>query len=945
MKPFLKIAADDIYRKFNGELADIAIVFPNKRAGLFFNEYLLQNSNRPLWSPVYMTISELFEQCSDAVKGDSILLVSKLYKEYRKHTHSDESIDRFYYWGEMMIKDFDDIDKNLVDADMLFSNLSSLRAMGSAADTLDEEQRRAVEQFFINFKPEERSEMKRRFLATWEVMGDIYKSFRDTLHNEGIAYEGMLYRDVMEKAQTIVFPHRKYIFIGFNALNRVENALFATMQERGKALFYWDYDVAYIQNPRHEAAHFMRRNLECFPNEPDASYFNNLAGRQVDIVATSTDSVQMRYASEWIRKNITEREVETAVILCDESRLESICHTIPPEVHDINVTMGYPLSNTPVYNLMRLLTDLQTNGYDAAHGTFTLEAVHSLLTHPYILHNSPEARRIDREITGKRLFFPPIALLHADDFLATLFTRRDDNVLWLTSLADIIHRIAVNTGSGAGAESAGYDMYEELFREALLKTYTQLQRLIAIIGNGELAMQQSTLGNLLMRVLGSASMPFHGEPVMGMQVMGLLETRNLDFRNIIFLSANEGNLPKTGSESSFVPYNLRRAFGMTLSEHRDSIYAYNFYRLLQRAEKVTILYNDTTDSANRGECSRYILQLQADGLCAGKSTVTTTQRNTQRTPVPVAKTPAMMERLLHRYDTRTNNKAATLSPSAINRYLACPLSFFYRYVMGLKAYEEVTVEIQNNDFGNVFHKAAELFYGNAERDIEKSDIAPYIDNDTRLYPFIDEAFKQTFFNGEKPVYDGEQYINREVLFRFLKRLVRMDAEHAPFRYIGSEKELDFLRTVKTSHGDVTLRIGGRADRIDLKDDTLEIVDYKTGGSQESPASLADVFAHEGKHPGYIFQALLYSVAAIERGMAKQVSPSLLYIHKKATAKRSDFIVKIAGVPLHDAAPLRNEFNTLLDAKLQEIFDIATPFRPTDNPTRCEFCDFKKICGR
>lgn len=945
MKPFLKIAADDIYRKFNGSLADIAIVFPNKRAGLFFNEYLLQNSNRPLWSPVYMTISELFEQCSNAVKGDNILLVSKLYKEYRKHTHSDESIDRFYYWGEMMIKDFDDIDKNLVDADMLFSNLSSLRAMGSAADTLGDEQRKAIEQFFTNFRPEERSEMKKRFLATWEVIGKIYNSFRTTLHNEGIAYEGMLYRDIIENRQATVFPHRKYIFIGFNALNRVENALFAAMQEQGKALFYWDYDTEYIKNPRHEASHFMRQNLERYPNELDVSHFNNLNDKKIDIVSTSTDSVQMRYASDWIRENLTKHEVETAVILCDEGKLESICHTIPPNVRNINVTMGYPLSSTPAYNLMRLLTDLQTNGYDTTHDTFTLESVHNLLSHPYIQRNSPNARRLDREITAKRLFFPPVTLLHADDFLSTLFTRRDDNAMWLLSLADIVHRIASNTSHENKSESAENDMYEEIFREALLKTYTQLQRLIAIIGSGELSIQQSTLGNLLMRILSSTSIPFHGEPVMGMQVMGLLETRNLDFRNIILLSANEGNLPKSSSDSSFVPYNLRRAFGMTLSEHRDSIYAYNFYRLLQRAEKATILYNSTTDSANRGECSRYILQLQANGHCGTKSTITTSQRNTQRTPNAVVKTPEIIEFLRHRYDTMSNSKAAILSPSAINRYLACPLSFFYRYVIGLKEYEEVSTDIQNNDFGNVFHKAAELFYGQEEREIEKSDLTPYIDDDTRLYPFVDEAFKTTFFKGETPVYDGEQYINREVLFRFLKRLVRMDADHAPFRYIGSEKELSFQRTIKTTYGSITLNIGGRADRIDCKENTLEIVDYKTGGSEESPASLADVFAHEGKHPGYIFQALLYSVAAIEKGPAEKVSPSLLYIHKKASAKRSDFIVKIAGTPLHDVTPLCSEFNTLLDAKLQEIFDDETPFRPTEKTTRCEFCDFKKICGR
>lgn len=953
MIPFLKTVADDIYKRFNGDLADIAVVFPNKRASLFFNEYLLQNSKKPLWSPIYITISELFEQQSNLMKGDSILLVSKLYKAYCKHTKSTESIDKFYQWGELLIKDFDDIDKNLVDASSIFANLHDLRNIGNAAETLDEEQRNAIEQFFHNFRPQERSELKERFLRIWEVMGDIYETFRNELFANGIAYEGMLYRDIIEQRELPSFPLQKYIFVGFNALNRVESRLFDIMKERGQALFYWDYDDSYTDDKEHEAGRFMRRNLQLYPNaleNAQTSLFKN--PKEIEIISTNTDSIQTRFASNWIEQNLTEKEVETAVILCDETKLEPVLHVIPPKVNNINVTMGFPLSHTPVYNLVRLLTDLQTNGYDVSRATFTLDAAYNILNHPYVQRNSKNAAHIAKEIIERRLFFPPMEMLQADEFLARIFTRHCDNALWISSIGDIIFHIAQSIGRDK--ENTPPDLYEELFREAMLKVFTQTQRFMALIESGDLNMQQRNIGRLLMQVLSSESMPFHGEPVVGMQVMGLLETRNLDFRNIIMLSANEGNLPKNSGNSSYIPYNLRRAFGLTLNEHRDSIYAYNFYRLIQRAEKITLLYNSATDSANKGECSRYILQLEAayaDNI--KKISIENILKNSTHELLPVAKDKNMIEHLQRCYNCNCNSKARTLSPSAINRYLNCQLSFFYRYIMELSVPDEVTASIQSRDFGNIFHKSAELFYkkltAESNGTIEKNDLEPYIKNDALLYDITDRAFNEVFFknNDEKPIYDGEQYINREVLHHFLKRLIKMDAEHAPFKYVGAEKNLIFELTLPTANNvsDVKLRIGGRADRIDLKNDTLEIIDYKTGGKEEIPENLADVFAHKGKNMGYIFQALLYSVAALEKNMAHKVSPSLIYIHKKSSPKRSDFVIKMAKEPLTDVSPIRNDFLSMLTEKLSEIFDVTKPFYPTEEIERCQWCDFKNICRR
>lgn len=951
MTPFLKTVAEDIFNRFNGNLADIAIVFPNKRAGLFFNEHLVQISNKPVWSPEYITISELFEDCTDYVLGDPILLVSKLYSAYCKHTHSKEDIDSFYYWGEMLIKDFDDIDKNLVDTKKIFSNLHDLHAIGNVSDVLDEEQRNAIKQFFKNFNPEEKSELKERFLKIWEVMESIYNDFKAALKKEKIAYEGMLYREALENIEKKNFAYKKFIFVGFNALNRVEKKLFDILQTKGMALFYWDYDIAYTDSKYHEAGKFMRENIKRYPNALECIAFDNLKGnKNIRIVSAATDSIQMRYIPEWIEEHIEEREIETAVILCDETKLEPVLHTIPSVVKNINVTMGFPLAHTPIFHLVKTLISLQTEGYDEQHKTFTLEAVHNILCHPYILQCSPHAEALDKNLCDNRFFFPEPSLLQSDDLLTRIFTRRTDNTLWLASIGDIIYEIATKINNRKGTHS---DIYEALFHEALLKAFTQAQRFISIFESGELQMKQSTIGKLFMRVLSMQSMPFHGEPVVGLQIMGLLETRNLDFKNVILVSANEGNLPKSSNDNSFIPYNLRRAFGLTLSEHRDSIYAYNFYRLMQRAQNITLVYNSAIDSTMRGECSRYILQLQSDNRHnIEKIYLGAEQSSHELNPAKIEKTTEILEKLVQYFDYSQGKKGHILSPSGINRYLACPLRFYYYYLTGLRKYEDTANELQANDFGTIFHAAAEKFYKkltiNGAKTIERGDLAPYIEKPILLYGFIDEAFNEIFFkkNQGKPIYDGEQFINREVLHRFLLRLIKCDAQHAPFKYIGSEQEVSFSMETQTATGKkIKLKLGGRVDRMDEKNGTLEIIDYKTGGKEETPKGLEQVFAYEGEHPGYIFQSILYSVAAIESGMTKKASPSLMYIHRDSQAKREDYIVKIGGVPINDVNSLRNDFLEFMQNKLDEIFNINVPFTPTDDIKRCEWCDYKDICSR
>lgn len=990
MTPFLKLVADDVYREFNGHLEDIAIVFPNKRAGLFFNKYLLENSgNAPMWSPRYMTISELFQENSDLTIGDPILLVSKLYKQYVRPQHDDESdteyarsvetLDSFYYWGEMLVRDFDDIDKNLADAAKLFANIKDLREMGTAKEGLSKEQAESIAQFFKNFKPEESSGIKKNFQDIWNRLFTIYTNFKEALRRENIAYEGMLYRDVIENIDNIKLAHEKYLFVGFNALNGAETKLFGALEKSGKARFYWDYDDHYVKNSYHEAGHFMRRNLEQFHNALEFGKFNHLKDdKKVTVVSANSDSIQARYLSHWLDKNMTGHEIETAVVLCDETMLEPVLHTIPEKANGndlryLNVTMGYPISSTPVFGLVKQLVELQLRGWSEKHKAFTLAGVCNVLKHPYVIACSENSIPLREKLMKGKRFYPTGDELHMDEFLTRIFTRHTDNQEWMQSIAALMLHIA-GVSERNGEEK--HELYSKLFSEAILKVYVQTQRLIHLFESGELKILQSTAGHLLVKILSMQSMPFHGEPVVGLQIMGLLETRNLDFKNVIMLSVNEGNIPKSSGESSYIPYNLRRAFGLTLSEHRDSIYAYNFYRLLQRAENVTLVYNSSTDSRGRGECSRYILQLLGSGLydierlalSAGQGGDTLASGN-------VKKTGRMLEILRKKFDKGYCSDASVMTPSAINRYLKCRLNFFYYYLLGLKPLDEVETEMNASDFGVVFHKAAEDMYdemlSGKSNVIDKSILEQYLKSPKHLDRIIDKAFQEIFFKGGEPVYNGEQYINRGMLRRFLQHLLRMDisalSKQQNMYYICGEEKVSMPFGIESNGIKMEFEIGGTIDRIDVTGDTVNIVDYKTGGgAHETKTTLDDIFAQETKSSGYRLQSFLYS-AVINRLLAGEtvnvygkesgwvnrlkplkptkVSPYLLYVQKENNAPRMDYTVDVDGDPVTDISEIKDDFMERIRSVLIEMFDPNVQFTPADNEKRCEFCDYRKICGR
>lgn len=899
MESFLKLVAADLYKHTEGNLAHTAVVFPNKRAGLFFNEYLAQESESPIWSPAYVSISELFRSLSPWEVGDPVKLVCELYKIFRRETQSTETLDDFYFWGEMLISDFDDADKNKVDTDKLFSNLQDLRNIMDDYTFIDDEQEEAIRQFFQNFSIERRTALKERFISLWDVLGNIYKGFRESLASQNIAYEGMMYRHVIEHLNVDKLPYEKYVFVGFNVLNKVEHTLFTQLKDAGKAVFYWDYDEFYMKENRqavtHEAGEFIRRNLRDFPSPLSGELFKNLSKpKEVHYIASSTENAQARYLPQWIRNNLTTPEKETAIVLCNEALLQPVLHSLPAEVKHVNITMGFPLSQTPVYSFLIALLELHTHGFNFKSGRYTFQSVVTLLKHPYTRQLTGQAELLEKELTRNNRFYPLPGELGKDEFLTRLFTPLSGNLNLCIRLSETLQQVAgIYQANTSGTEDT--DAFNQLYRESLFKAYTTINRFRTLIEEDELTVQSETFRRLLVKVLSATNIPFHGEPAIGMQVMGVLETRNLDFRHLVLLSVNEGQLPKSGGDSSFIPYNLRKAFGMTTIEHKIAVYAYYFYRLLQRAERITLMYNTSSDGLNRGEWSRFMLQFLIEWphpitrqfLEAGQSPQGTS-------PITVEKTPDVMRRMQSLFDVRANPKAK-FSPSALNYYLDCPLKFYYRYVAGLSAPDEVSAEIDSATFGSIFHYAAEHIYKDLTthgKVINKEALETLLRNEVKLQDYVDTAFKKLFFNvpqNEKPEYNGVQLINSAVIARYLKQLLQNDLRYAPFTFIASEMEVDEPIDIQTPKGVIKSRIGGIIDRMDSKDGTLRIVDYKTGGDADTPPHVESLFIPDKKRSNYVFQTFLYAAIMCRKQPTMKIAPALLYIHRAATETYSPVI--------------------------------------------------------
>lgn len=938
METFIQLTAQDIIRRFGTNLRDITVVFPNKRAGLFMNQQLAAAADRPVWAPRYSTISELFDSLSDFTRCDDIQAVCELHAAYSRLVPDAEPLDQFYGWGEIMLADFDDIDKHLADARQLFSNIYSIKELDDNR-FITPGQEEALKHFFEGFSLEGNSRLKEKFLSLWNRLSEIYTTFNEQLKREGFLYEGALYRDVaehLEERMTRLPEEKTYVFVGFNVLNNVEKQLFRHLQNAGKALFYWDYDLMYCrEDSRFEAGIFIRQNLKDFPNALPEELYDNLSRRppRIDFIATTSENAQVRYIPQWLDTYLTHPEQDTAIVLCNESLLQPVLHSLPDDssphpVNRANVTMGFPMTDTPVYGLVNALLTLQTDGYDRERHTFRTEQANIVRNHPYAA------------------FIPE----------EEIFCAHTENYALLTYLRTILEHLA---RTFADQEPHSNDVYRQLNHEALFRAYQIVCRFIRLTEEHHLDVQPNTLRRLLRNVLGTTSIPFHGEPAVGLQVMGLLETRNLNFRHILMLSVNEGMLPKSVSNTSFIPYHLREAFGLTTIRHKIAVYAFYFYRLLQRTKHITFVYNTATNGMNRNEMSRFLRQLLAETDFPIATRILQSGQSIPATgDMEMRKTPEILE-ILYRNYASGQPGSRPLSPSALNAYIDCPMKFFYQQIAKIRCPQDPQDGMDGALFGTIFHDAAERAYQKlAERNplIRRQDINRLLDaGETGLLPFVDASFLHNFFEDhpENVFYNGQLLVARKVMASYLRQLLAHDNRREYL--VLKEMEQEHRHSIEVASGTKVLHIdiGGKIDRIDtvmLPDtttgqpvETLRIVDYKTGGNPETASNMEQLITTSERRPSYIFQIFLYAyvVAGEQR---RPVSPALFFVHK-SHAEDYDPTVRFNKECVTDFGKLKEDFGKALRQVLNELFDPEIPFRQTSEPKLCAYCDYKQLCGK
>lgn len=994
MKSFLQLTAESLYDRFGDEVSNLTIVFPNYRARLFFSQHLINKTGKPIWSPSFTSIKDLYQEKSSLLIEENLRLICILYKHYKKHIEEKnelcEPFDNFYFWGEILLSDFDDVDKNLVDAKLLFNNMKDLAEMKNVSEYLTEEQSEVLRRFFASFSEEKQTKLREHFINVWDCLYGIYKDFKAELREKGIAYEGMVYRDVVENFENDSFPAEKYVFIGFNVLNKCETELFKKIYKCNKALFYWDYDTYYTQfkihgdrSPheyRHEAGTFINENLSHFPNELNPSLFNEFDNtpKEINIISASTENAQARYLYAKLSELAQDKDnkaADIAVVLCNEGLLLPVLHSIPKgifkdeenggEEENMNVTMGFPLSQTPIYSLVISLLEIQKTSSTKG---FRFSAIIQLMANPYMktlfCNNEKKSENLDQKIIDERVFFPTAEFLNEQTH-SDLFRRIDDNdckslISWLLHFIEamsLFHRNSDRLEQAFEEENKTTQknpLYDDLYKEAVFRTYTVIKQIENTLTNNEIDINYTLIFKLLPRFLASVSIPFKGEPIKGMQVMGFLETRNLDFKNVILLSVNEGTIPSSGKDSSFIPHLIRKAYGMTTIEHKNSLYAYYFYRLLQRASNVTILYNSTADSKSRGEKSRFIWQLQGDTtklqeegkLKLNFFDIRSSIASEEKEEITIEKTDEMVDSLRERF--RHN----ALSPSALNTYLDCKLKFYFTYVKQLKKNETIDDDVNVAQFGKIFHHAAQHIYSDLSKNnklITKEMLEETRADKEKIKRYVDDAFRSEYFklrsNDKQSIeYNGKQLIHRDVEVRFIENLLKKDIEEAPIEILGLEKKTSIQHDVEANGEKFQIELGGIIDRYDKRNGIVNVIDYKTGGMvYNAEIKIEELFTPKKKRDSKVLQTMLYSYILRKLGITDKITSRLFFVCKENIEPKSFYLQKDKELLVED---YYEDLGFFLEKTTNEIFDKKVSFTQADERLEsCKYCDFIELCRR
>jgi CRISPR/Cas system-associated exonuclease Cas4 (RecB family) len=945
MIPFLKETAQQLLES-GRDLKDLQVVLPNRRAGLFFTKYLGELIQQPVWMPEVITIEQLVYQLAGNTPTDDLTLVFELYEEYRSLQKDAEPFDRFFHWGELILKDFNDLDQFLAPVKQVYAHLAEIKEFESDLSFLTEEQWALIAQFWKAFERQNETEQE-RFLKFWQILGSLYEGFQERLQKSGLAYGGQLYRQVATTTDSIVQPDKQVIFIGFNAFTLAEEKIITHYIAAFGAEIFWDVDAYYLEDPLQEAGLFFRDYIKnpvlakTFPERIPAEIQKK--GHQIHTHSIPLKTNQANLVGKLLEQvGPNEPLEETVIVLPDEQLLFPVLHQLPEVITKLNVTMGYPMRNAPIYAFLDAVLDLQRHAkVKEGQVTFYHKPVLDLLAYSYLQAAEGDwAADAAKKIQTENWVDVPRELVSKENTLFGLVFQKVNGDSLLEYLIAIIKHLAKELQEDPTQKSYLFQAFKQLNRVAEIFSAT-----------GSKGLKVEFLLNLFRKLFRDLKLPFEGEPLQGLQVMGVLESRNLDFRRVIICDVNEGSFPPGGGIQSMIPMNLRKAFRLPVQEQNDAIYAYTFYRLLHRAEEVHLIYTTAGEQGKASEMSRFIQQMRVELPIAAPESVLVPVNLTPNQSIVLAKTPDMLA-ILSRYFKPMGEEEAEkkFSASALNMYLDCRLRFYLRYVAQLKEKEEVVTTIDPMTFGTLLHRGIELLYeipeGKDFRDLDSHEIE-------RLLPQVPQAVERAFRelykkeDGEELLLTGQLQIAKEVLAKYSEAVLAYDQRNGDFRIVGLEKEhLAHLR-IETEEGHQEVALGGVIDRMDIKDEVVRLLDYKTGKDTKKVSTIASLFDRDDKKRNKAaMQTFLYAFFYQYQNPESQlpIKPGIINIKEIYSQDFSPYL-QLNNSEVHDYREFAEEFEQGLRELLEEIVNPLVPFDQTEDKKKCTYCAYKELCGR
>ncbi|MEL6558814.1 MAG: PD-(D/E)XK nuclease family protein [Bacteroidota bacterium] len=955
---FLRELAEKVFQQnqsgmspdWKPDLHGITVVFPNRRAGLFFQKYLSGLIKKPIWAPEVTTLEDFTMEMSTLQLADPLTLIFELYHAFNEYQQVPEPFERFYFWGEMLVKDFEELDRYLVDPEKLFISVKNQKELDEAFYFLDEKDKKTIQLFWASFLPDA-SPSQYTFLKTWEILLPVYKRFIQKLQEKGLAYTGLIYRNVANELTESLAgadKSRKIIFAGFNALTRSEEMIIKHFVDNHDAEIYWDYDDYYFNDEKQEAGVFLRDYArdsilkKTFPEEAP-KYFEGIS-KEVSVTGVSLEVGQAKAIGEYLQQLIKAKKFdleETVVVLPKEHMLFPLLNSLPNQIDKLNVTMGYPLKETPLFSLLESVLQLQATARleQDFFESFYYQPVTEIFSHPYVAQAFPEEteaylqeiRKVNKIMIAKEELHGKVALFEI------IFQLKNNNLALCDYMVTILKTLY-----------AGMEEVLGLEREYLFQFYQIFERLKEILSMQSSLVEINTFIKLFRQVTRTVKIPFRGEPLEGLQIMGVLETRNLDFKHVILLSMNEGNLPADSKGGSFIPYNIRKAFGLPTFEQQDAIYSYLFYRLIQRAESIQMYYNTSSEFGLKGEVSRYIRQLkQESGLEVKEKVLANKAELSEAKPIEIAKD-ERVQRTLSGYLAGGRSR---FSPSALNTYLDCKLRFYFRYVAKLYTHDEVSEEMDAAMFGNILHRAMEILYENLTKKRKPAIVQPadFFTLRSSVDGAITLAFRDYYHlpKSRKLILEGRNLVMYEVMKDFIGKVIDHDESYAPFEIIALEGgsrqgyKLDYALNDGRKVG-----LKGIIDRIDRKNGKVRVIDYKSGKDDRNIGSREAFFDRDSyKRNKAAMQTFYYAMLYINKhGDGEPIKPGIFNM-RELFQDNFDESLMDGDEPLLDIRQYMEEFKADLGALLEEIFDPNDPFTQTEDPDKCRWCDYNGICRR